>query len=292
MRVVFIVNPTADRGKAKGVWKTLLGCKSELFSNYEVIHTEYQGHARVIASEISEETCDVIVSVGGDGTIHEIVNGIVGKDISLGIIPAGSGNDLARTLGISKDPKEALLAITNKSASRIDLGVAGDRYFINIGGAGFDAEVVADMNNNMRFLRGTVAYVASVIKKLLTFVPVELEITIDGRILNKKVYICAVANGKYYGGGMMLAPDALINDGYFDICVLEDLSKLDFLVTFPSVFKGKHIDHPKVKIYKGKEVLIKGPEHLSIHADGEIFGRLPARFFILPNALRIMGTQK
>ena len=289
MRFVFIVNPVADRGKAQQVWASLQEESKRLHENAKVIFTEYPGHAQDIASSILEADCDAVISVGGDGTIHEIVNGIAGRDIAIGIIPAGSGNDLARTLGISRDHGQALRNLSIKKSKWIDIGIVGDRYFINIGGVGFDAEVVADMNNNMRFLRGTAAYVASVIKKLFTFVPIELKISIDGEEMSKQVYICAVANGKYYGGGMMLAPPAEVDDGKFDICILEDLSKFDFLRTFPGVFKGKHINHPKVKFYRGKEVVIEGPSHLSIHADGEIFGNLPAHFKILPESIRIVG---
>jgi diacylglycerol kinase (ATP) len=186
MRVVFIVNPVADRGKAKHIWESLQEQRQRQYEHSCEVFTEYPGHAQEIASRVSKEDCDIIVSVGGDGTIHEIVNGIIGKNISLGIIPAGSGNDLARTLGIAKEHREALQNINKGKDAWVDIGLAGERYFINIGGVGFDAEVVADMNNNMRFLRGTAAYVASVVKKLITFVPVHLEITIDGKSMQTK----------------------------------------------------------------------------------------------------------
>ncbi len=289
MRTLFIVNPKAGRGLAEKIWTEMDKTREIDFPDSTYIKTEYPGHAKVIAENIDFEHTDAVISVGGDGTIHEIVNGIALQDIALGIIPAGSGNDLARTLKIPVDHHEAVRLILKQETRMIDMGLAGSRYFINIGGVGFDAEVVADMNTHMKFLKGTTAYVASVLKKLFTFVPIKLKIRIDETVLDKKVYICAVANGKYYGGGMMLAPNAVIDDGMFDICILEDLNKFEFLYTFPTVFKGNHIKHPKVKIYHGKTVKIEGPGNLSIHADGEIFGKLPADFRILPKSLKVIS---
>jgi YegS/Rv2252/BmrU family lipid kinase len=291
MSITFIINPKAGRGRAVKLWKRISAKAMFDYPDATIVLTEYPGHAKDIASEAVRTGSDLVISVGGDGTVHEILNGIAGKGCALGIIPSGSGNDLARTLGIDLDVETAYAMIRSGVKGTIDIGLAGSRYFINIGGVGFDAEVVADMNMNMKFLRGTMAYVASVLKKLVNYRPVRLRIDIDGKIIEKTVYICAVANGRFYGGGMMLAPRANIRDGLFDICIIEDLNKWEFLKTFPKVFSGTHVSHPKVSMHKGKHIVIEGPENLFIHADGEVFGNLPADFRIIPNGIDIIGLK-
>jgi diacylglycerol kinase (ATP) len=292
MKTAFIVNPVAGRGKARRVWEVVNRLREQRFPHSVFIETKYAGHAREIAETITDDQFSAVVSVGGDGTIHEILNGIMYKKIALGIIPAGSGNDLARTLEISHDFEVAFHSLSNHKSKVIDVGMVGNRYFINIGGVGFDGEVAAEVNGNMKYLRGTAAYIASVLKTLITFQPIDLRIRIDGAEIKGKFYICAVANGKYYGGGMMLAPEANIEDGQFNVCVLEDPGKFDFIKTFPKVFKGLHVSHPKFKFYQGKEILIEGIKGLDVHADGEVFKLNSAQFTILPKSLEILGISE
>ncbi len=288
MQILFIVNPKAGRGKALSIWPGLAGRLSALTEAPVVRFTEYPGHARELAAQAVIDGFGTVVSVGGDGTIREIINGLVGSALTLGVIPAGTGNDFARTMTIPANPEAALALLPAKTVRTIDLGVVNGEYFVNVGGVGFDAEVVNDVNTSRWRLRGGGAYALSVLKVLWQYHPAPVRIEIDGRIQHETIYIAAVANGKYYGGGMMVAPGAVPDDGQCELCLVKKLSKLGFLRAFPSVFKGKHGSHPAVSFAQGREIIVTSEIPLVVHADGEIIGRVPARFSLRPGALRVI----
>jgi len=288
MKTTIIVNPAAGRGKAALVWRHLQQQYGMLLADCPVSFTEYPGHARDLATAAAAAGFEQIVSVGGDGTVHEIINGIAGQTVRLALVPAGTGNDLARTLSIPAQPADALSLLASGRTRRLDLGRVNGVYFVNVAGVGFDAEVVSDVNNRRRLVGGSAAYILSVLRMLLRYRPVAADITVDGVTHPAKIYIAAVANGQYYGGGMRIAPQAVPDDGSFEICVVRELSKFGFLQAFPSVFKGEHSRHPAVSFFRGSEVQISSRTPLCVQADGEVVGRTPVTFTLLPQALTIL----
>lgn len=234
----------------------------------------------------------MVVAAGGDGTIHAVAQGLINTNVPLGILPMGTGNDLARTLGIPSDPVLAAGLLFDHEPLPMDAVrfrcSGSEGYSLNIAGVGFDATVAQRINDGFRFLRGTTAYLAAVLQCLTTYRPVQLSITFDGETFESDAMLCAVANARFYGGGMQIAPNAKVDDGLIDVVVVGGVSKLEFLRQFPRVFKGTHLSHPAVRSFRGKSVLIGSNEPIPVLADGEIVGLTPVEFKVVPGALRVV----
>ena len=272
----FIINPVSGKGKlVKKVIHILEKYLIDNKINYHFHYTEEKGHAKRIAKELGRRpNVHAIVVVGGDGTFHEVINGLYPTQIPVGYIPTGSGNDYAREMGISKkDPIKTLEKILKMEIKEIDIAKINDEFFINVTGIGLDG-LVARLSNQSRLKAylGKLIYVYSLIKGLFKFKAKEMDFTIDGKIHHfRKVWLVAIANGRYYGGGMAICPKADIRDGKLDICVVSNVSLIEILFIFPLVFLGKHIYHPSVKMYRGETVSIHLKESIDAQTDGETF---------------------
>lgn len=288
--IAAIVNLTAGRGKCERIWPQIEQYLRQLGFYVKVYFTQGIGHATQLARNLAENNNQQIVAVGGDGTLHEVANGLVDyPNITLGVIPAGSGNDFIRSLGLHPDDWQTACQIIMRGDSKvIDLGQINGSYFINVAGVGFDAAVANCANVwGKRYFKGTMAYIAALLKILWNFQQVPIRIELDDRIVKTKGWMVSVANAKYLGGGMKVAPQADMHDGLFDICVLGNCSKWTFLRAFPQVFQGTHLNHPAIKVYRTKDVTIEAANPLLVQADGEIVAETPIHFSILPAALRV-----
>jgi len=276
----FIVNPAAGKGAGKRVFRSI---QSELESRnieYELVETTGPGHA---TSESRNAVTDTVVSVGGDGTINEVVNGLAGSTKTLGIIPAGSGNDFIKSVGVPRKPFQALQALLNGVKRAVDVGtvICDDskegggnferRLFVNGVGAGFDAAVAA-RTREIRFLSGTALYVLAVLQTLGKYRPPEFTILSGSFTRTSRGLLIAVGNGKCAGGGFYLTPDARVDDGLLDICSVDDKNIIQILRLMPRVMRGKHHNVPGVKFFKEKNLSIFAAEPFYVHADGEIVG--------------------
>ncbi|MGB9812585.1 MAG: diacylglycerol/lipid kinase family protein [Thermovenabulum sp.] len=285
MSVFFIINPVAGRGRAIKVWKKI---KESLNFCYDYKFTNSIGEATQIAKKAYNDGYKIIISVGGDGTLREVVKALAGKDALLGIIPAGTGNDFARTLGIPLDIEKSLNILKLGSSEEMDLIRCNGEIFINAAGAGLDAHVADCVNNEIRLFKGTFAYIAALIKTLHRFNPQDVEINIDGKILKRKAWLVTISNGKYYGGGMMICPTAQPDDGYLDVSIVNDVRKTEILRFLPRVFGGKHITHRAYETFRGKKVIVKSLTPILVHTDGDIIGVTPKEFEIWPKAINII----
>ncbi|MCR1899261.1 diacylglycerol kinase family lipid kinase [Irregularibacter muris] len=292
MKVYFIVNPIAGKGKGKEFMEQAIHFMRDRNVQWEIAYTQYPGHAIELASQVDDNLYSKVVSVGGDGTIYEIINGLKDKSISLGIIPAGTGNDLARSVHIPLDKQEALRVIFDGNEKQMDIGNMEEHRFVNVAGVGLDVEVLRCTEFFKKFVKGSIAYVLGLLKALFTFKAIELNISIDGVMHHEEVMLCAIANGQYYGGGMKIAPTADVGDGYFDIYLITKLSKLKLLFLFPRVFKGSHIDLPWVKTFRGKKVTITSKEEIWVNADGEISKKHSPTFEIIEKGLKVSVAQE
>jgi diacylglycerol kinase (ATP) len=299
-RTKVVVNPVASGGKAGRQWPQLrqLFVQGGLEFDFEL--TQYQGHATEIARKALDAGFRHLISLGGDGTVNEIVNGMMvdgqsPPDAELSIIPSGTGSDYVRILGISRDPSEAGRVALGQNTRRVDVGeirCSRDgrpivRYFVNVAGLGFDSEVCARVNRMSKRISGTIPYLSSLVLTLFSYTNKDVNLTFDGQRMSGRYNSVVICNGQYFGGGMWIGPKAAADDGIFDVVILKDLNKLEFLANVPRVYKGTHLTHPKVASFQAKEVHVEARQRMFIQAEGELVGEAPATFRIIPGALSI-----
>ena len=300
-RSLFIVNPVAAGGKTGSVWPEIEKELRSLGLDFDFHFTEAPNHATELAREGLEQGYETMVAVGGDGTVNEVINGLMppGGDKAsaiLGVVITGRGSDLARTIGVPFDHSEACARLTGERTMTVDLGLVEfqhegetrQRYFVNVGGGGFDAEVAHRANRAPNFMGGTIPYLSSLVTNLFTYRNKGIELILDGQEpIRKVVNSVVVANCQFFGGGMRVAPDADPNDGLFDVIVIGDIDKVEFLMTVPKVYDGTHITHPQVDTYRAKRVEVRSEQTLLLQVEGEVCGHTPLTFEIIPEALRI-----
>lgn len=292
----FIVNRVSGNGRSFKIWNHIEKMLLEKNVSYCVRFTQKTKHATSLVEElVNKEKVDVIVAVGGDGTIQEVVNGLVGTKIPLGIIPAGSGNDFSRGLDIPTKYEQALERILKGKPKLIDIGYVNSTYFCTVVGIGFDGEVAQKTNTSifkklLNFIRmGQISYIVSALNVLIHYKPKDISLMIDKKLYKiPNVWLIAVANLPFYGGGLFICPKAISNDGLLDICIVQGMSKWDLLRTFPLVFKGNHISSPYIKVIKGKEIEVYSEDPVTIQADGEIIGQTPALIRIESGSLYVI----
>ncbi|GAA0459455.1 diacylglycerol kinase family protein [Alkalibacillus silvisoli] len=291
----FIVNQKSGSGRALKVWYHVESILWEREVDYEVSFTQSPNHATQLVQQIINSKVKAIIIVGGDGTVHEVINGLQGSKTPLGIIPAGSGNDFCRGMGIPSHYKEALERILKNDKKLIDVGRINDKIFATIAGIGFDGKI-AQVTSTSKFKRlfsvikiGSIPYILNMFKVLLYYKPINVNLNIDtNHVKHEKVWLIAIANTPFYAGGMKICPEAKNNDDLFDICIVKGVSKWGLLRIFPSVFKGKHIDHPAVVTYKGKSLKIVSSNPMVAHGDGEVIGQTPFNIKVLPSLIYIL----
>ncbi len=290
MKYFFVVNPVAGLGKGFLVWRRIKEVLKEKSIDFDYAITKYPGHAIKIAREAVSSGYKNIVSVGGDGTISEVTRGIEKEDVIIGTIPAGRGRDFPRSLNIPKDPMEALdLILKGEKIIEVDHPRIDKDRFINVCGIGFDAEVTRSANTTYKGF-GALSYMISLFTTIVSWKIPEVVIKIDNIVKTVPVFFVVVANGPFYGGGMMISPYSKINDGLLDVIIFHKMSKLTLLWNFPGVYMGgKHIKHEKVETMKAKKVEIESKESLYIQADGDIIGNVPRVFEIDGKKLKFIG---
>ena len=261
--------------------------------------TEAPMHAVELAKSAAKKGYELVVSVGGDGTINEIVNGLYDagniKDVVLGIISTGTGSDYIRTIGTPRRHEEACQRLLNPKKLTVDLGVVryqnnGEpmkRLFVNFAGLGFDAEVVKATTLKFKSLGTMPSYLLGLLTTLISYKNREISLKLDGEMEERKVCTIVMSNGKYGGGSMFIAPQADPSDGYLDVMIIGDLSKPDLLWSLPRIYRGTHLTHPKVTARRARHIEIQAKQPMVLQADGELLGEPPASFDILPAALNI-----
>jgi len=295
-----IVNPTAGAGRTAKKWPQIMGLLKSIGLRFEHDLTEAPGHAIELAKSAAKKGYELVVSVGGDGTINEIVNGLYDAgsmgDVRLGIISTGAGNDYIRTIGIPRHHEEACRCLTKPGKLVVDLGVVEyisngqitKRLFVNFAGLGFDAEVVKATTQRFKALGSLPSYLIGLLTTVLFYKNREVSLELDGQAEERKVCVILMGNGKYGGGGMLTTPHADPTDGLLDVLIIDDLSKRDLLWSLPRIYRGTHLTHPKVTVKRAREIDIRPTQQMSVEADGELLGEAPARFHVLPAALNIV----
>jgi YegS/Rv2252/BmrU family lipid kinase len=296
VRAIAVINPLAARGRGRRAWPQIKAelLRSGLPCDEVITQSGEDGMARVQRAGADGYT--TVISVGGDGTTHWAVNGLMRSLTTpapaLAVIPEGTANDFARCLGIPLKASLAARVLANGVRRRVDVGQMNDRYYATISGVGFDAEVAQRVNQWPRWIRGTTVYVAGILQQLLLYTAADTTITIDGHTQTLKMFLLAAANTNCYGGGMLMAPHAKIDDGLLAVVYASDLTKLETLAVLPRVFSGRHLEHPKVSHTLAREVRVDSKTPLAIHADGESLGTVPAVFRIIPQAIEVVVPRR
>jgi diacylglycerol kinase (ATP) len=289
LKTSLLINPSSAGGRALESKKKIESCLNEFGIEYIISITKNLKHMlETIKSNLSSGF-DNFIAVGGDGTLHHMVNMLAESNKRVGIIPLGSGNDISANLGIPSGIEDCCRIIKQGKIKNLDLGIINDKYYyICIAGAGFDSEVT-DLANSTRFpLKGSSKYTYAVYKTLVTFRSKEFTFYYDGKVKKFNGMMIAASNMPSYGGGMKITPDASPSDGLLDICIIKKMSKFHFIKVFPKVFQGKHTDDPHVEIFRTSKISIESNYNFSVFADGEFICKLPATFKIASGKLNFI----
>lgn len=282
MRTLYIINPISGKGKKQRIARMLeaKGCK--------IAFTEYAGHAELLAREATE---DVVVAVGGDGTVNEVARGIVGTDKILGIIPCGSGDGLARHLGLSHNIERAFQTIEEGECKRMDAAEVNDRLFFSVCGVGFDAVVSERFAKSGK--RGLVSYIRQGLKSWLSYAPEKYTIEIDGKELNTEALFITIGNSNQWGNNAKITPLADCCDGVLDITVVDKFNALELPWLALRLMTGSVHKSRKVHCYKGKSIRITRESEGAAHADGDWFiAPKVLDIKILPSALKVIVAKR
>lgn len=287
MKLLFIVNPIAGSGSALRAIPFIEEYCKQRNIEYEIIKTEFKGHATELARNAISEQYHGIVAVGGDGTAMEVANGLIGSSVPLGILPMGTGNDLAKALNIPINLEKALWIVTNGRTKLIDTIAYGDNHFLNVASVGFDAEIARDIDKIKRWFPGKSAYYLSALLKFFTYRNKHVYLEIDDKEYETIILLLAIANGTHYGGGMYVNPEGSIDDGYIDVILIKPVPRYKFLFLFPKFIKGQHLDLPYVTTFKCRSINIKSNDALPINGDGDIIATTPVRFSVSDKSILV-----
>ncbi len=291
----FLVNPASGNGATGRRWPALERRARELGLEGVTLLSTRPGHLTELAAEAAK-SFSLLVVVGGDGTLNEVVNGVVGSPAEIAVIPAGTGRDFGRSYGIPKRFDEAVAVALGRATRTIDVGRAvfgapssagGERLFANAASAGMSGAVARRANTMSKRLGGRATFYSALVTEFLRWRNTEVTVSFDGGERRGLMHDAIVANGRFLGGGMQLAPDARPDDGLFDVVLVGDVTKLDFITTSPKLYKGGHVGHPRIEIVRSRTVTIEAETPLLVELDGEQLGTTPVRFEVVPAALRV-----
>ncbi|MBN2266111.1 MAG: diacylglycerol kinase family lipid kinase [Candidatus Aminicenantes bacterium] len=306
LKTKVIVNPASNRGRTRKRWSEIFDGLKSFLREFKFDFTEKPLHATALAREAIKDGVELLIGVGGDGTMNEIANGfyedrrIINPEVTLGLVPSGTGCDLIRSLNIPAGLRGALRVLTDAPAVRVDVGQVRftsndgreeERYFLNVADFGLGGEVVREVTER-RMQRKASSYVRCLLTTMARYRNKRVRIRVDGETLPDGEYLIgAVANGKIFGKGMKVAPDARLDDGLFDAVLVRGFRFLEFCRHGWKLMNGSHVTHPKVSVVKGRriEAWAEEGEEVLLELDGDQLGRLPATFEIVPANLLIKG---
>jgi len=293
----FLVNPASQNGATGRRWPELAHRAAQLGLTGETLFSERPGHLIELARDSVARGAKRIVAVGGDGTLNEAVNGIAGSDTELATIPLGTGMDFVRTFGIPTKFEAAVRVAAAGNVRTIDAGRVryrtwageeAERWFANMGSVGMSGAVAQRANGMSKTLGGRATFFYALVRVFLEWRNSDVTVALDDAERHGRMHDVIVANGRFAGGGMKLAPGAEPDDGTFDVVLIGDVSKLDFATQAPGIYRGRHVKHPKVEVLRSRRVGVTGDEQLPIELDGEQVGTTPVTFELVPGALKLL----
>ncbi|MFG1910084.1 diacylglycerol/lipid kinase family protein [Kribbella sp. NPDC048928] len=285
-RIALVVNPTSGRGRGARIAPAVRERLAGAGLSVDVHTTTCAEDVGRISAEVVASGADAVALIGGDGTVHLGAQVLANSGMPFGIIPAGTGNDFARGLGVPlKDPGAAADLVIAGRTRAIDLAVSKDEFITTVVAGGFDS-LVNKRANAMTWPKGNARYTVATFAELRTFKPLEYVVTVDGDPIETPAMLVAVGTGPTYGGGLQICAEAVLDDGLLDVTIIEPVSRLTLLQMFPKLSKGTHVGHPAVRMLRGRSVRIESPG-ITAYADGEPLGLLPVDIGIAPGALTV-----
>jgi len=302
-KVQVIVNPYSARGKTEYRWESIKSVIKHYFDEFKFIFTEKPNQATEIAREVLSEGFNLIIGIGGDGTLNEIANGffsgkskeIINEEASLGMIPSGTGSDFIRFLRIPRDFRKSVELIKNSKQKKIDVGKitfpgpgseTSQKYFINVADFGLGADVIKKLSTVPESKRSPLSYYSGLLSTIKNYKSKSVKLIInDEKTISGKYLIGAIANGGIFGGGMIIAPDAKIDDGYFDLVLVKEMKKFEIIRNTHHLYRGTIVNHPKVEVHRVKKLEVSSEDSVSLEYDGELGGEIPVKFEIVEKVL-------
>jgi YegS/Rv2252/BmrU family lipid kinase len=268
--IYLIYNPVAGRGRARRARGSVLDLLTAAGLPTEVLTTEGPGHATHLTQNLPEDA--KVICLGGDGTIHEVASACTGTERTLGALPVGSGDDFAFALGLGHhDLSRAVQVIKRGKVRSIDTGLVNGEVFVNAIGVGFDAEVTANAQHAPGFLKGHLAYLYAVLATLHALELTTVEASVDGTtVYQGPSLLTSIHNGPRIGGGFLFAPNAELDDDRLEVLIATDFDRLGTLAILPRVLRGTHLNHPKVRLFRGREIALRWSAAKQVHVDGEL----------------------
>ena len=286
-QIAVLTNPTSGKGRGGRIGDTVIPRLKDAGYDVRALVGRGADEALDLARQCVADELETLVVIGGDGMVHLAVQALAGSQTRLGLVPAGTGNDVARALDLPrKDPAAATDVIIGGRERLIDLAKAGHKYYVTVLAAGFDA-IVNERANEMTWPKGQMRYNLATLAELRTFSPIPYVLEVDGEQHRFEAMMVAVGNSESFGGGMRITEGAVIDDGVLDVVAILPMSKLELIRTFPKLFNGTHTRHPKYRHYSGKVITVAAPG-ITAYADGERMSALPLTVEVAPQALRVL----
>jgi diacylglycerol kinase (ATP) len=292
MKIIILLNPAAGRGKAGRRLAQALEVLRGFGLTPEIRASSSSAHLVELAARARDERPDIVVSAGGDGTHHYVLNGLWGSDVPLGVLSLGSGNDFANGLGIPLDARAAVSALLGGRSAWIDLARVGEVVYGCIAGVGFDSVVNRFANDRVRLVRGSLAYAWAILRCIGPFRPQPLELRSDGESFSGEVMFAVVGNNISYGGGLKMTPRARVDDGLLDVCIVPSMGKIELLRWVPRAYQGRHLAHPRIRYFQARTITLSSSSRLELFGDGEFIQELPATIEVVPRAVRVIMPEE
>ncbi len=295
---VFLVNPASANGSTGRRWPELARRASAAGLAGATLFSERPGHLAELAREAALDGAELLVVVGGDGSVNEVANGLagLGRQPEVAVVPRGTGWDFSRTFGIPRRIDDAVQVALEGDVRTIDLGRASYRAwdgsdatasFANVASAGMSGAIAKRANETTKALGGKASYLWATFAVFSGWAATEIEVAVDGERRSGPMFDVVVANGRFFGGGLEICPDAEPDDGLFDVLTIGDVTKRDLVMTMPKMYRGTHLPHPKAELLRGSSVTVTSETPLPIELDGEQPGTTPVTFEVAADALRL-----
>ena len=300
--VAFLVNPASANGRTARLWPELARRAADRGLDGPAYLSERPGQLAELAQEAAERGAELVVAVGGDGTVNEVARGLLERlersqhVPELAVVPQGTGRDFARTFSLPRDTGKALETALSGHLETIDAGRVSYRswrgeeqrsYFVNVASAGMSGAIAERANTTSKALGGKASFLMATVRVFSRWKPAEMTVAVDGEERAGPMHDVLVSNCRFLGGGMKMCPDADPTDGVFDVLAIGAITKTDLTMTLPKIYRGTHLPHPKAELLRGARVTIDADIHLPIQLDGEQPGTTPVSFEVIPQALRL-----
>jgi diacylglycerol kinase (ATP) len=295
---VFLVNPASAAGTTGRRWPEIAHRAAEVGLSGDALLSERPGHLTELARQAADDGAQLLVVVGGDGSVNEAVNGIGDRadPPELAVIPRGTGWDFVRTFGIPRRIEDAATIALAGVTRTLDVGKVSyrswdgsdaDALFANVASAGMSGAIAQRANETTKALGGKASYLLALVAVFARWSANDMQVTVDGEVRHGRMFDVVIANGRFFGGGMKICPDALPDDGLLDVLTIGDVTKRDLVTTMPRIYRGTHLPHPKAELLRGRVAAVESDSPVPIELDGEQPGTTPARFEVLPAKIRL-----